>query len=218
MEKDGQEGFKNFIEPLNDMADSQDIGKSVEIKADGNWFTLNFKAVQVKENRLVISATRKLDGLTDCSHDPSAMEYMVAFNGTRAAYLRGFYEARHHFYRKPHIHWDIRSYTNSPVNPTVRIYVNGFRASDEIRKLILAMEGVHGTSNIINKYINDNLLRFQLGIKSKKTPQQIEKEWSKGLMESLGYHHVEAADTGYPKGHWREVEVHWCKKKQDLKI
>ena len=217
IEKDGQKGFKNFVEPLHEMADSQNTSKPVEIEADGNWFTLNFKAIQVKENRLVISATRKLDGLIACSHDPSAMEYMVAFNGTRAAYLRGFYEPRHPFYGKPHIHWDIRSYTNSSVNPTVRIYVNGFRANDEIRKLILAMEGVHGTSNIINKYINDNLLRFQLGIKSKKTPQQIEKEWSKGLMESLGYHHVEATDIGYPKGHWKEVEVHWCKKKQDLK-
>ncbi len=79
------------------------------------------------------------------------------------------------------------------------------------------MEGAYGTSNIFNSYINDNLLRFQMGIKAKKAPQQIEKEWSQGLMESLGYNYVEAFDTGYPKGHWKEVKVHWCKKKPDLR-
>lgn len=78
------------------------------------------------------------------------------------------------------------------------------------------MEGVYGTSNIYNSYVNDNLLRFQMGIINRKTPQQIAKEWSQGLMESLGFHHVEAFDTGYPKGSWKEVKVHWCKSPKDL--
>lgn len=79
------------------------------------------------------------------------------------------------------------------------------------------MEGEYGTSNILNSYINDNLFRFQSGIRSKKTPRDIEKAWSHGLMEGLGYQHVEAFDTGHPKGDWKEVKVHWCKRKQDLR-
>ncbi len=217
LEKDNQNGFKDFVEPLNEMAESQSNSKTVEVKADGNKFKLNFQAVQIKENRLVISATRTQDGLIVCPHDPTVMEYVVAFNGTNAAYLKGYYKQRHPYFQKPYIYWDIRSYANSPNNSTVRVYVNGFRAHNEIRRLILAMESANGTNNIINKYINDNLLRFQMGIKTNKTPQQIEKEWSKGLMESLGYRHVEAKDIGYPKGHWKEVEVHWCKNKQDLR-
>ncbi|MBI3562621.1 MAG: hypothetical protein HY080_12990 [Gammaproteobacteria bacterium] len=88
---------------------------------------------------------------------------------------------------------------------------------NELQKLILAMEGEYGTSNILNSYINDNLFRFQSGIRSKKTPRDIEKAWSHGLMEGLGYQHVEAFDTGHPKGDWKEVKVHWCKRKQDLR-
>ena len=65
-------------------------------------------------------------------------------------------------------------------------------------------------------YINDNLLRFQAGIRAGKTPQQIAKDKSMGMMESLGYTHVEAHDKGYPSGSWKEVAVHWCKLEQDL--
>jgi len=79
------------------------------------------------------------------------------------------------------------------------------------------MEGVHGTGNINNKYTNDNLLHFQLGIKSKKL-QQIDKEWSNGLMEGLSCQHVEAFDIDYPKRKWKEIEIHLCKKKQDLRF
>lgn len=217
MKKDAQDSFKDFVEPLEEMVEKKEFTKTVQIPADGNWFTLDFKAVQIKENRLVITAKRKQDGLKPSKIDPSIMEYIVEFNGTRAAYLYGYFKPNHPVGGWPYIWWDIRSYANHPNNSNIRIYVNDFRARDEIRKLIIAMEGVNGTANIVNKYINDNLLRFQMGIKSKKTPQKIEKEWSQGLMESLGYNHVEAFDIGYPKGTWKQVEVHWCKKKQDLR-
>lgn len=70
---------------------------------------------------------------------------------------------------------------------------------------------------VFNKYINDNLLRFQIGIKAGKTPQEIEKVWSIGLMEGLGYRYVKAEDTGHPIGRWKEVSVHWCKHERDLR-
>jgi hypothetical protein len=79
------------------------------------------------------------------------------------------------------------------------------------------MERIYGTRNIVNSYINDNLMRFQMGINAGKTPQQIEKGWSKGMMESLGYKCVEAFDTGMPKGNWNGVSVHWCKHENDLR-
>lgn len=78
------------------------------------------------------------------------------------------------------------------------------------------MESVYGTTNILNTYINDNLVRFQMGIKAGKAPQEIEKVWSRGLMESLGYRFVEANDTDGPKGNWNGVAVHWCKYQRDL--
>ena len=217
MKKDNQNGFNDFVEPLQNMVEKNEVSKTVQIPADGNWFKLSFNAVEVKQNRLVISAKRIENGLITSSYDPSLKDYVVEFSGTRAAYLYGYYKHRHPAGGWPYIYWDIRSYTNSIVNPDVRVYVNGFWARDEIRKMILAMEGVYGTKNIVNKYINDNLLRFQLGIKTRKTPQKIEHEWSQGLMEKLGYLYVEAFDTGYPKGGWREVAVHWCKRKQDLR-
>jgi len=217
IKKDGQEGFKDFVDPLQQMVDDNDFSKTVEIEADNNWFTLNFKAVQVKEDRLVITAKRKRDGLTPCRYDSSILEYAVEFHGTRAAYLYGYYKPRHPVGGWPYIYWDIRSYANHPKNETLRTYVNCFRANDELRKLITAMENAHGTSNIVNKYINDNKARFIQGINAKMTPQEIEKKWSQGLMESLGYQHVEAFDVGYPKGSWKEIEVHWCKKKEDLR-
>lgn len=70
--------------------------------------------------------------------------------------------------------------------------MQGFYAHDELRKLIHSMEKVYGTSNILNKYIKDNLFRFQSGIRAGKRPQEIEEAWSRGLMESLGYRYVEA--------------------------
>lgn len=56
-----------------------------------------------------------------------------------------------------------------------------------------------------------------MGLNVGKNPQQIEKEWSKGMMEGLGYNHVEAFDTGLPKGDWRGVSIHWCKNEIDLR-
>lgn len=217
IEKDGQQGFKDFVEPLQEMAENGKDSKTVEIEADGNWFTLNFKAVQVKENRLVISAKRAKDGLTPSRYNPSEKEYIVEFQGTRAAYIRGFYKERHPLAGWPFMWWDVRSYANHPNNAAIRTYVQGFYAHQEIKKLIMSMEHEYGVSNILNSYINDNLLRLQMGIKSGKTSQEIEKKWSKGLMESLGYQHVEVFDTGHPKGKWKEAKSHWCKKKQDLR-
>ena len=97
------------------------------------------------------------------------------------------------------------------------VYVKDFFAHNEIRKLITSMEKLYGTSNIVNSYINDNLTRFRAGINAGKTPEEIELAWSKGLMESLGYKHVEAFDTGMPKGSWNGVSVHWCKNPGDMR-
>jgi len=217
LKKDNQNGFKDFFEPLNEMAENQDTSKTVEIKADNNWFTLNFNAVQIKENRLVISAKKAKDGFSASSFNPSEKEYIVEFQGTRAAYIRGYYKERHPIAGWPYLWWDVRSYANHPNNEAIRTYVQGFYAHQEIKKLIQSMEKEYGVSNIFNSYINDNLLRLQLGLKTGKTVQEIEKAWSKGMMESLGYQHVEAFDTGHPKGKWKEAKSHWCKKKQDLR-
>lgn len=95
----------------------------------------------------------------------------------------------------------------------MRVYVHGFRAHNEIRRLILAMQSFYGTKNIVNGYINDNLQRFRLGLAQKKSIDQVEKEWSQGMMESLGYTYVEA--SGSPKGTWNNVKVHWYKDEKD---
>jgi len=215
MRQDKQPVFDGFVGPLQEMAKQGELGKTVKIPVDGNWFTVSFDAVQVKEDRLVITANRILDGLTTATHNPAERRYIVEFAGTRAAYLVGFYEPRHIRHGWPYIYWSIRSY--APCSTGARVYVQDFFAHEEIRKLIVAMEGVYGTSNILNSYINDNLLRFQAGVRAGKTPQEIEKAWSRGLMEGLGYCHVEANDTGGPKGSWKSVAVHWCKHKQDLR-
>jgi len=52
-----------------------------------------------------------------------------------------------------------------------------------------------------------------MGIAQNKSVDQIEKEWSRGMMESLGYQHVEA--SGFPKGTWNSVKVHWFKDVKD---
>jgi len=217
IQKDRQPVFDKLVEPLTQMAEQGVQGKKIKITADGNWFNVSFDAVEAKKDRLVISAKRLQDGLMASRHDPAEKEYVVNFQGTRAAYLRGYYKPYHPVFRWPYIWWDIRSYANQPGNAQARVYVQGFYAHDEIRKLVIAMEGVYGTSNILNKYINDNLLRFQAGIKAGKAPVEIEKAWSRGLMESLGYQHVEAFDTGLVKSKWNEVHVHWCKNANDLR-
>ncbi len=199
------------------MAKQGELGKTVNIPVDGNWFTISFDAIQVKEDRLVISAKHKHTGLITNPRDPTEKQYVVEFIGTRAAYLRGHYTPNHVRYGWPYIHWDIRSYATHPENKALRIYVKEFWANDEIKKLIFAMEGVYGTTNILNSYINDNLLRFQMGIRIGKTPQEIEKKWSNGLIESLGYRFVEAFDSGNTKGSWLEVKSHWCKHAKDLR-
>lgn len=216
LEKDNKKGFTELRSSFEEMADSGVGKKVVQVPADGNWFKLSFEAVEIKQDHLIISAQRIKSGVFPSTYDPSEKQYFVEFNGTRAAYLRGFYKARHSVGGWPYVSWDIRAYANHPVDQEKRVYVHDFRAHDEIRKMIVAMERAHGTSNIVNVYINDNLQRFQAGIRSRKTPQEIEKSWSKGMMESLGYSYVEANDTGLPKGKWGGVTVHWCKHQADL--
>ncbi len=215
LSKDGQPIFQDLGESFREMADTNHRQKVVKIPTDGNWFTLSYDAVELKSDRLVISAKRKLDGMAGSPYDPDGRYYAVEFEGTRAAYLRGMYKQRHRLGGWPYIYWDIRSYTNHPTNNDTRVYVAGFRAHEELRKMIKAMEGIYGTKNVVNTYINDNLMRFQTGIMQNKTPDQIEKQWSKGLMESMGYHYVEASDIGYPKGTWKGVASHWYKNQED---
>lgn len=215
--KDKQKVFEDLQDPISQMAEQGVTTKKVLVPADGNWFKISFDAVEVKNDRLVISAQRSINGITTAQYDPTEKQYVVEFKGTRAAYLRGYYKSRHPIGGWPFIWWDIRSYANHPNNSNTRIYVKDFYAHNEIRKLITAMERMYGTSNIVNSYINDNLMRFQMGVNTGKTPQQIEKDWSKGMMESLGYRYVEAFDTGMPKGKWRGVSVHWCKHDKDLR-
>lgn len=208
LKKDGQEVFSELSDTAESMAENNTSSETVEIGADGNWFTVSFDAIEVKKDRLVITAERKVDRFL-------GTQYVVEFNGTRAAYLRGYYEYSHRIGGWPYIHWDVRSYANHPRDNSKRVYVQGFYAHDEIKKLIQKMEAMHGTSNIVNSYINDNLARFKMGIMQGKNPEEIEKGWSRGMMESLGYKFVEASDMGMPKGKWNEVKVHWFKNSQD---
>lgn len=215
--KDKQNGFDEFVEPLSEMAKQEEHTKKIQIPTDGNWFTISFEAIEVAKDRLVIKADRVTNGMVVSSYDPTDQQYVVDFHGTRAAYLRGYYKPYHPMGGWPYISWDIRSYANHPSSPSTRIYVQDFRAHDEIKKLIVAMEQIYGTKNIVNTYINDNLLRFQNGLRANQSPQAIEKNWSKGMMELLGYNFVEAFDTGHPEGNWSGVSVHWCKLEQDLR-
>ena len=61
-----------------------------------------------------------------------------------------------------------------------------FGAMNEMERLIKTMEKNFNTSNILNSFIEDNLTRFKRGLSSGKTPEQIEKQWSMGMMEKLG--------------------------------
>lgn len=207
----------DLIEPVEDMAESSKEKNVLTLPADGRRFEISFDVVEKQDDKLVISAKRIKDGLYPTDFDPNEKAYIVEFHGTRAIYLRGNYKARHPGYGWSYISWDIRTYTNHNIDPSKRVYFQGFRADKELRKLIVAMQDHCGTKNILNSYIADNLQRFQTGIMQKKTPGQIEREWSKGMMESLGYKHVEAFDDGYPKGNWKGVQVHWCKNEEDLR-
>lgn len=208
LKKDNQGVLGELASPIEKYIQGSDSTTSIEIPIDGTWFKVSFSSVQVKEDRLVINAERIRNGFF-------GDQYIVEFRGTRAAYLRGYYEPVHRAGRWPFISWDIRSYTNHPQDPTKRVYVNGFYAHQELKKMIQRMEQRYGVKNIVNTYINDNLLRLQIGIRAGKSPSKIENEWSKGMMESLGYHHVEALDTGTQKGAWQGAKVHWFKKKED---
>ncbi len=216
IKKDGAKDISDLVDPLSDMAKGGAKSGQITIPADGRVFDVSFDVVDQQKDRLIISAKKVKNGLYPLSYDPSTAEYLVQFEGLRSIYLRGNYKARHPMYGWSYISWDVRSYVNFPTDPNKRVYVHGFRAHDEIRKMIKSMEARFGTTNILNRYISDNLQRFRGGILQNKTPEKIEKEWSKGMMEALGYQNVEAFDKGHPKGGWKEVEVHWCKKNSDL--
>jgi len=206
--KDNQSVFASIVDPLSKTMEDSPEKLSFKVPVDGNWFKLSFTALELKKDRLVINAERIRNGFLGA-------QYIVEFKGTRAAYLRGYYERFHQGGKWPYIHWDIRSYANHPIDKNKRIYVSGFHAHDELQKMIQRMEQRFGTKNIINTYINDNLLRLQIGVRVGKTPAEIEKKWSKGMMEQLGYKYVEALDTGPKKGAWHSAKVHWHKLKLD---
>jgi hypothetical protein len=217
MAQDKQSGFDQFAPALADMASVGVQSRTIQIPADGNWFVVSFDAVEAKADRLLISAKRKMDGMSGVSHNPTEKQYIVEFQGTRAAYLRGFYEPQHRRFGWPYLYFDVRSYITHPQFPGARIYVKDFYAHNEIKKMILAMEGHYGTSNIYNSYINDNLARIRSGIKAGRSIEAIEKEWSKGMMECMGYRHVEALQMDGTPDTWSKVMVHWCKNEQDLR-
>lgn len=71
MKKDKQAVFDKLVDPLQEMAAQAEPGKKVKIPVDGNWFKVSFDAVEVKQNRLVISAQRISDGLVVNPHNPT---------------------------------------------------------------------------------------------------------------------------------------------------
>lgn len=217
MAQDKQAGFAQLAPALTDMAKTGVQTRTVQIPADGNWFVVSFDAIEEKTDRLVISAKRKIDGMMRASHDPSEKQYIVEFQGTRAAYLRAFYEPQHRRFGWPYISWDVRSYITHPQFPGARIYVRDFFAHTEIKRMVLAMEGYYGTTNIYNSYINDNLARVRNGIRTGKSIEAIEKEWSKGMMESIGYRRAEALQVQGEPDTWSKIMVHWCKHDHDLR-
>lgn len=125
LKKDKQKIFLDLGGELDAMSENNITQKHVKISSDGNWFELSFDTVSERHDRLVISAQRIKNGFV-------GDRYMVAFNGTRAAYLYGYYEHRHRQGGWPYIHWDIRAYANSPADRNVRVYVKSFRADDEL--------------------------------------------------------------------------------------
>ncbi len=207
LKKDNQKTFSDLAEPLAKMLEKGEASKVVKVPS-GKYFDVSFDAVEVKENRLVISAARQSDGFVND-------RYIVGFENTRAAYLYGMYNSHNPKYGWSYLSWDIRAYRNHPTISDARVYVHNFRAQKEISKMIQQMEIRFGTRNTLNQYINDNLTRFQSAIRAGKTPEQIEKAASMGTMESLGYKYVEAKDIGRRKGHWDKVAVHWFKDESD---
>ncbi len=213
--KDDQKTFNDMSSALDTMAEKGMRQNTVKLPTDGNFFKISFDAVKIKEDRLVITASRSQDGMYSNRYNPAEKEYRVEFDGTRAAYLIGLYNPSHRLGRWPYISWEVRAYANNPANANQRVYVRGFHASKEIKRMLRAMGEYYNTNNVCNSYINDNQLRFKTGMQINKTPEQIEREWSKGLMESLGYQYVEARDSGHPKGQWNGVESHWFKLERD---
>ena len=144
LQKNNQNGFKDFVGPMHEMADKNETSRVIKIPADGNWFKLSFDTVQLKEDRVVITAHRIYDGMTPSRSDSSTyefrVEFRVEFQGTRAGYLFGEYHQRHPLGGWPFISWDVRSYVNSLQNPGMRIYVSGFYAHNEIKRMIIAMQ------------------------------------------------------------------------------
>ena len=213
LKKDQQLGFSDIAEPLAKSLEKNANANNIDIKADGNWFKVSLDAVQLDIDRAVISAQRIHDGMVPGRFNSSQREFRVEFQGTRAAYLFGEYHQSHRFGNWPYISWDIRSYANNPQSSNMRVYVSSFRAHNEIRRLVSSMQAYYGTRNVVNSYINDNLKRFKIGVASKKSYEQIEKEWSRGLMESMGYSNVEASVS---LNHANDsVKVHWYKDLKD---
>ena len=209
---DKQDDLKGLLKPMADMAEKNERTRIV--KTDGNWFKVDFDVVDQISDRLVIVAERVHDGPVIISTAQIPIEYKIEFKYTRAAYLYGYYNNAHRIGRWPYLSWDVRAYATSP-NSGQRVYVQGFHAHEEIRKMLVKMNTYYGVRHIVNKYINDNLARFKAGVLAGKSPEMIEREWSRGMMESLGYSCVEAIDTSQPKGKWNGVDVHWFKNKNE---
>jgi hypothetical protein len=204
--QDKQKTFSNLSEPLAKMIEKDEASEIVKVPVDGNWFKIEFDAVKVKEDRLVISAKKMESPIQNDT-------YMINFEGTRAAYLAARYNHPSFRCPYPYIDWDIRSYAKHPHKTNMRVYVHEFRLQKEIPVMIKKMEERYNTSHCYNKYVNDNLQRLQTGIKQGKSPEQLELIKSNGMMESLGYTYVDVLDRGNPKGEWRDIYVHWCKSK-----
>jgi hypothetical protein len=114
LKKDDQSIFDSLADPLSKMAESSQTSNTIHIPADGNWFNVSFDAVEQKSDRLVISAKRTKNGVYGSPSDPDGRQYIVEFEGSRAAYLRGMYKHHHRKGGWPYVYWDIRSYTNHP--------------------------------------------------------------------------------------------------------
>jgi hypothetical protein len=202
--KDGQMG--DFVEPLQEMMEAGDEEKAIRITPDGNWFKVSFDAVQVKKDRLLISAKKVT------SHQFDQHTYSIGFEGTRAAYLWAKV-SQPRFHGWSYLHWDVRAYREFQGH---RVYVREFRAREELKTMIREMESMTGVRNIFNSYINDNFNRIKHGVEAGKNAVDLEKEWSKGLFEGLGYRHCEVDLVG-DGGQIMDVNSHWCKDEHDLK-
>lgn len=63
LKQDKQPVFSEIAAPLATMMDKGAVSEIVKIPSDNNWFKLSFDAVQVGEDRMIISAERLTDGL-----------------------------------------------------------------------------------------------------------------------------------------------------------